>query len=106
MVVRIRCFGRKGLTMVDVKTAVVAAEKAAKEFYDGKKLQGLELEEVDRTADDQYWLITLGFDDPSERRPRAMEALLNADFHHNRKYKVFKIKADDGSVVSMKIREL
>ncbi len=92
--------------MLDVKTAVGAAAKAAVDFYDGKKITGLELEEVDRTEDDRYWLITLGFNLQSSSAVNNVNALLDPLSARGRKYKIFKIDAEDGAVVSMKIREI
>lgn len=92
--------------MLDVKTAVGAAAKAAADFYDGKKITGLELEEVDRTEDDRYWLITLGFNLQSPARANNLNTLLDPHGTRGRKYKIFKVNAEDGAVVSMKIREI
>lgn len=91
--------------MVDVKSAVGAAARAAEHFYEGKKLDQLDLEEVERTEDGRYWLITLGFDVARPRESNTLSAILDPT-RNERRYKVFKIDANDGNVVSMKIREL
>lgn len=82
--------------MIGVKEAVAAARRFAADVY-GEKL-GLTLEEVEPSSDERYWLITLGFVDTSN--PFAGIA-----GRPDRNYKVFKINAESGAVISMKIRE-
>lgn len=53
-------------------------------------VDGIRLEEIEMTTDDQCWLITLSFD----------------VFPEPKQYKVFKVNAKTGDVVSMKIREM
>ena len=84
--------------MIDVKTAAKKAKEYAQEMYGGELpglpmgLPGVLLEEVERSDDGKFWYVTLGWD--ADR------------LGTKRTYKVFKIKADDGEVVSMKIRTL
>lgn len=56
------------------------------------------LEEVELSEDEQYWFITLSFDEdlwhPSHSRDTRT------------KYRIFKINADSGKVLSMKIRAI
>ena len=76
--------------------AIIAkdASKAAAQYF--KRLFddpiGLALEEVERSKDGRYWLITLGYS------PNIFTA--------RRNYKVFTVDADTGEVLSMKIRKM
>lgn len=83
--------------MIGVKDAVAAATRFAADVY-GEELRPT-LEEVEPSSDERYWLITLGFADTSN--PFAAIAGKRLD----RSYKVFKVDAENGAVLSMKIRE-
>ncbi|MBF0202651.1 MAG: hypothetical protein HQK66_15385 [Desulfamplus sp.] len=94
---------------MEVKNAVMAAMNAAQEFYDGKELLDLSLEEVELTDDEKYWLITLGFDFPIKKTPanQIVNPIMTAfGKDYIRKYKIFKVDAMNGEVKSMKIREI
>jgi hypothetical protein len=82
--------------MIELKKAVCAAIGFAREVYGGDL--GVTLEEVEPSSDDRYWLITLGFVDNAN--PFAVIAVGRA----NSDYKVFKVDAESGEVISMKIR--
>jgi hypothetical protein len=83
--------------MIGVKEAVTAAIRFAADVYgEGREPT---LEEVEPSSDERYWLITLGFADNTN--PFAVIA----GGRVNRKYKVFKVDAESGAVISMKIRE-
>jgi hypothetical protein len=86
------------VTMIGVKEAVTAARAFAEELLDAATAGKLTLEEVERSSDDRYWLVTLGF--PTRLSSYGMIANL----HETRDYKVFKVSSTDGSVISMKIR--
>ena len=94
--------------MIDVKEAVSSATKALQDFFAGKELVGLELEEVELTEDGKSWLITLGFyvPDPNPNPLRNILALpTEGKTKYERKYKVFEVDGDTGSVAAMKIRK-
>jgi hypothetical protein len=80
--------------MIDVKKAVTAALTYAQEL--GRS--GATLEEVERSSDDRYWLVTLGF----ARRLNDLSVLGGIKYEPD--YKVFKVDAETGEVLSMKIR--
>ena len=80
--------------MIDVKKAVTAALTYAQEL--GRP--GATLEEVERTEDDRYWLVTLGF----ARHLNDLSVL--GGMRCDPDYKVFKVDAETGEVLSMKIR--
>ena len=79
---------------LSVKEAVAAADRYLREFF--PQAQDVRLEEIDRTDDEKYLLVTLGFRD-GDRIPGLV---LPRDF------KVFKIDASSGEVRSMKSLEL
>jgi hypothetical protein len=87
--------------MIDVKTAVQQAMVYAKDMFTpavpglsvpSLSLPGLLLEEVELSDDEKFWLVTLGWD--ADRLGTS------------RIYKIFKVRAEDGEVVSVKIRTL
>lgn len=92
--------------MLDPKEAATIAAERFDEFYPNEPFEDIRLEEVERIEEDTqvYWLITLGYVDKSTSTDRgAMNSLLpNAV----RNYKRFKINAETGDVVWMKIRSL
>lgn len=77
--------------------AKIAAQRARDYFID---LMGLEpkyitLEEVELSEDEKYWFITLGY----QEHEGPFSSFI-------KKYKIFKVSAVDGTVASMKIREI
>lgn len=80
--------------MINVKEAVTAALTYAAEL--GRP--GATLEEVERSSDDQYWFVTLGF-----ARQISQFSIMGGQ-KYEPDYKVFKVDAETGEVVSMKIR--
>jgi hypothetical protein len=90
--------------MIDVKQAVATAIDSLKNFYG--EPQDLLLEEVDRSEDGKYWLITLGFSIPPPVSPaNKLQQISVALRPPQRVYKVFQVDAKTGKFVSMKIRE-
>jgi hypothetical protein len=81
--------------MISVKDAAAKAVAYFGDVY-GSQFGNVMLEELEREGD--YWLITLGYDLPS------IAALYGGKAP--RGFKVFKIDASTGEVVSMKIREV
>lgn len=77
------------------------------EFYTGDSVDDLQLEEVELTEDEKYWLITLGFAPaPSSAQSTPLPAFLaGIRPSAERKYRVFKVNAENGKVLSMKMRE-
>lgn len=86
--------------MIDVKTAVQAAVRYARELYGESNDLTLMVEEVEPSADERYWLITLSLTDRSN--PFATLARAN----QGRSYKIFEVDAETGAVRSMKIRSV
>jgi hypothetical protein len=93
--------------MLTVKEAVQAAEKWVRDLYPKKDIQHLRLEEVERSDDERYWLITLGWVEPAVREPTSLGAMFTHDLRTlPRVYKTLEIDAESGTVKSMKIREV
>jgi hypothetical protein len=81
--------------MIGVQRAVASARDFAGGLLDAEKLSGISLEEVELSADERFWLVTLGF--PALGRWSELAGA-------GRDYKVFKVDAETGIVSSMKIR--
>jgi hypothetical protein len=89
--------------MIDVKQAVKKAADYLKELYAERTLTNLDVEEVEKSDDERFWLVTLGYTDDALNRSAALSVLGAGGVY--RKYKVCKIDATSGECVSMKMRE-
>ncbi len=87
--------------MIDVKEATQIALDYFQDLYRDQSFSNVLLEEVERDENDdtQYWLITIGFTERREEGPLG-------DLGRSRRYKRFKIDAETGEVLSMKIRSV
>jgi hypothetical protein len=85
---------------VDVKSAVQLAFEYLKSFQDfmGSQLENLRLEEVELSDNEPFWLITLGFDVPTDGEFFGPK--------QRREYKLLKVNSETGQVQAMKIREV
>ena len=88
--------------MIDVRQAVIKAVEYLGSFYEAP-IADVRLEEVERTEDEKFWLITLGFIFPASNNAANGFGALFAST--KRTYKVIKINTASGDFVSMKIRE-
>jgi hypothetical protein len=94
---------------IDVKEAVSIARAFLHELYQSEELRDLLLEEIELTDDEQNWFITFGFGAP--RAPKtgfeAMKAGIGlSEPIYERIYKTIRVRASDGEVRAMKIREV
>jgi hypothetical protein len=89
------------MTPLDVKHAAEIAIRYLTVLYDAQPLKNVRLEEVWLSEDEGYWYVTVGYDAPD-----AAQDPLAALRRPEREYKVFKIRAADGEVVEMKMRQL
>ncbi|MBN1589071.1 MAG: hypothetical protein JW888_06120 [Pirellulales bacterium] len=94
--------------MIDVKQAVAKAFEFVGTLYEGEGFQVPQLEEVELSPDDSKWLITVSF-----LRPKFLggvaKQVRDAGLmppQYEREYKLITLSADDGTVQSMKIRQL
>jgi hypothetical protein len=97
--------------MIDVKQAVQIARDYMHTVYSDEEIPNLLLEEVKRTDDDQYWLITFGFD--TKQKPDYSPTLDVVGLANPvrpqfiRAYRTIKVRADTGESVEMStVREL
>lgn len=94
---------------IDAKRAVQLAKDFARSLYETEKISHLGLEAVERT--ERYWLITLGFSrpwgTPRLRKRTALEEVMRPSEEPQpiREYKVFRVDAQSGEVVDMKMFE-
>ena len=86
--------------MIDVREAVKMAHGHLKDLYGEEKIEAARLEEVELSDNSAYWFITLGFvvEDPAQLPFLPTQ-------EQSRQYKIFKMDAEDGRLLSMKIRE-
>lgn len=87
--------------MLSIKDAAKNALNFYKEIY--PDINGELIEEVELDETQHYWLITLSFPVENETTSSLRAALQPKTL---RKYKLFKVNAEDGKVESMKIRTL
>ncbi|MBD2311425.1 hypothetical protein H6G20_07105 [Desertifilum sp. FACHB-1129] len=87
----------------EVKQAVLAAETYLKSLQGilNNRIENLAIEEVEKSEDNQFWLITLSF----ERHPKS-GSILPGIHEFEREYKLFKINSLTKEVESMKVRVL
>ena len=99
--------------MIEIKQAVLAAERHLKELYGDPP--SIQLEEVYLSDDETSWFITLSFLAPIAENERsvslwapyatiASEAAKGFGERLVRKYKTFEVDRNSGEVRSMKIR--
>jgi len=86
----------------NVKDAINAAINYLKRVMNVKNIL---LEEIDQTEDGSYWLITLSHENLSkDRRKRTLSDYVTIPI--DRSYKVIKMNKKNGTIASMKIREI
>ena len=84
--------------MIHVKEATEKAKEHLRAFF--PEAGQIQLEEVELSADKVYWLVTLSYEGLSSSVASSMlvgKSLI---------YKVFKLDAENGEVISMKIRDI
>jgi len=87
--------------MLEVKEVVKIATEYIQTLFSPHQIPELRLEEVELSADSQYWEVTLSF---VVREPTAYLSL--GDAARTREYKIFRISAETGQVQSMKISKV
>ncbi len=90
--------------MLDVKQAVRSANDYLNGLYDPHEIANLALEEVELSEDERYWFVTLGFSRRVSLPTNPFQAFGTPK--GTRVYKILKLRADTGQVISMKIRKL
>lgn len=84
--------------MIQVKEATEKAKEHLQAFF--PEAEHIQLEEVELSSDQAYWLVTLSYEGPSSSVASSM--LVGKSLQ----YKIFKLDAEDGRVISMKIRDI
>jgi predicted small secreted protein len=82
---------------IDVKRAVGIAADYFSELFPQVAKANVMLEEIEESSDGRYWLVTLGYD----VQGGTIQMFKNGPF---RSYKTFRIDANTGKVISVKIR--
>lgn len=88
--------------MINIKNAVKSAYdyfQAIQNLIDANHVEDLNLEEIELSEDEKFWLITLGFD-------RQIKTSNMFEGKYKRVYKLFKVNSETGEVEAMKIREV
>lgn len=93
---------------LDAKQAAKLALKYFTDLFPDAKISDVALEEVEFSEDENYWLITLGYVPQTAPAPQINKSLVTlfGPPSSARKYKVFKVDARNGKVISMRIRKL
>ncbi len=89
--------------MIDFKAAVKAALAFLAEAFPNEEVRGVRLEEIDLSPDEKFWYVTVSYLREASSPSELARAVSGFDV---REYKVIAIRADDGRVQSMKIRQL
>jgi len=95
--------------MIQVKEAVDAAARYTAELFEQEGILDLRLEEVELSEDESTWHVTLSFlrkRKVSSRMEEQLRAASLAGPPMDRDFKVLSVRASDGVVTSVKIRQL
>ena len=84
--------------MIDVKEATQKVKEYLVSFF--PEAEKVQLEEVELTDDKSHWYITLSYEGMSHSV--ASSLLVGKSV----RYKIFKLDAETGEVISMKIRDI
>ena len=89
--------------MIDVRTAITTATQFFTDLF-GSNVTDLRLEEVEFDGESQpnEWRVTLGF----MRSDQDQNTLRSLGVRIPREYKVVRVNAANGEVLSVKIRQL
>jgi hypothetical protein len=91
--------------MIEMKDAVKRAFQSLEYLFAEEGISDPTLEEVELSKNETQWFITLGFNVKKETPKNFLEAL-DTSAKNFRKYKLFKIDAETGKFISMKIRKV
>lgn len=100
--------GNKKLQIgIDVKSATNLAIEYFLDTYSKLitkgEMGGVRLEEIEKSEDEKYWYITVGYDD---QPPKNLKSLADLVGRPIRRYKTITIDSKNGKVISMKIRQV
>lgn len=91
--------------MIDVQDAVRNAFEYIENLFDDEEIKDLRLEEIELTDDENFWLVTLGFfrSNVQDDQEGILASVVTGP--PKREYKIMRIRAEDGEVRAMKIRQ-
>jgi hypothetical protein len=95
---------KESTRLIDARGAAQLASKYFKSLL--PQVSDFSLEEVELSEDGKFWLITLGFSVSDKKLPTGNWAAVLGSMAPRTKFKVFKVDAQTGKVLSMKIRAL
>ena len=87
---------------MDVRDAIISAKKYVAEMFDGEPIYNIGLEEIEFDRAQGIWSVTIGFARDWCETGSVMRALTSP----HRTYKVVRISDADGTVQSIKHREI
>jgi hypothetical protein len=97
-------------SVIDVREAARIARDYIQHAFADEGISAIQLEEVELSDDEKYWYVTIGFDTKRKVLEDYYEDLLNEVRHkvpkYVRDYKAVIVRASDGKVESVKIREI
>ncbi|MGB5834674.1 MAG: hypothetical protein WBG92_22170 [Thiohalocapsa sp.] len=89
---------------ISVGRAVKIAKEQAEMLFEGETLRNLALEEVELDEPQNQWMVTLGYDSPHLLKRKSGPNLFpTTEEERKREYKIFRIDANDGRLISMKM---
>lgn len=86
------------ISMINVKQAIEKSKEHLTAFF--PEAENIQLEEIELTNDKAHWLITLSYEGVTSSV--ASSLLVGKSVI----YKQFKLEAESGNVISMKIRDI
>ncbi len=89
---------------MDVKDAVRKAKQHIQELFEEEEITHIGLEEVEPSADETCWRVTIGFSRPWDFSRNASSAISGG--HPGRSYKVVTIDEESGQVISVRDRQI
>jgi hypothetical protein len=90
---------------IDAKVAAKLALEYFNELFPNAAVSNVALEEVEFLEEENCWLITLGLDGPVRNNKTLTAVNLFGPPSPTRQFKIFKVNAKTGRVISMKIRK-
>lgn len=92
--------------MITIKQSVENSISFLKDMYpESNSFQDILLEEAEFSDDKKFWFITIGFDRLKKNEKSALLRTIEITPSFHREYKIFKVDANSGEVISMKIRK-
>ncbi len=88
---------------IDLRQAVKTALRFFTDSFGLLKPSDAQLEEIEMSEDGRFWLITVGYDNPTAINVVSHKFVLPHQVPL-RKYKIVKVDAETGRPVSIKIR--